>query len=443
MRNGILILAFGLLSLALYAALVFDDRIDNPTGDYIIKFLWISQLLFFVYLGILLIARRSDTLARNKRLFVIIVAVAVVIRLMVAIGAGEAAVLSDDVYRYIFEGKMVASDYNPFVISPMEMAGSGIADTVIYPHINHPNLPTIYPPLSQYVFTASYLIGGDSLVGFKIVSVIFELATLLVLLLFVRKSGLPEWTYFIYLLSPLVIIEFLYSNHLDILAMPFFVGSLYFISQRQATASGITLALAALVKLFAFFFIPIFFFYLRGKERVWFLLAFVVAFVVVYSPFLLTAGPEAFGSLWKYLGTWQFNGSIHVLFKAIVGEQAARVIVGAMFGLAVAGLALYRRGDMNPIVRTFWAFGFYIILTPSLFSWYLVWILPLLMVTRNMAFLVLSGTIFLSYHVLIGYYTHGAWSEYWWLRVAEYIPFYGLLIYQLIKNKPGLARVTA
>ena len=50
MRNGFLILVLVLSSLALYAALVFDSRMDNPTGDYIIKFLWISTHLFLVYL---------------------------------------------------------------------------------------------------------------------------------------------------------------------------------------------------------------------------------------------------------------------------------------------------------------------------------------------------------------------------------------------------------
>ena len=80
--------------------------------------------------------------------------------------------------------------------------------------------------------------------------------------------------------------------------------------------------------------------------------------------------------------------------------------------------------------RLFAILGAYIILAPTLFPWYLVWIFPFLMINRNRAFLILTGVILLSYLVGKGFYYHGKWPDYWLLSVVQYMLFYGVLVWQ-------------
>jgi len=438
-KPAVIILA--LLSAVLYA-LLFVPGSDDPD---VIRFLVISQLIFAVYLGLLYLCRRLGVNpVNNRRLWLMLIGIALLIRVVTYVGSDEQAWLSDDVYRYVWEGKLVLNGYNPYITSPRDMAGTMLADSTIYPHINHNWLPTIYPPLSEYLFVVAYSIGGDSLHGFKLLSFLFELATAMLLLYLVIVARLPWWTYFIYLFSPLIIIEFIMSSHLDILAMPFFVLSLALLTKRPPPSAiiGVLLACTVAIKLYALFFVPIVYLFFRNGGRTRFLVAFLLTLVLLYLPFVATAGWQVFGSLWTSLGTWQYNGSIFKLFDLTVGNAVARIISGALFVTVFLGAIFYKRRRRDLFERMFLIFGAYLILTPSLFGWYLVWIVPFLVIFRNLSFLVLTGTVFLSYHVLIGYYRDGVWSEYWLLRVIEYLPFFVLLgmeLYRRISRREPLS----
>jgi len=442
MKKKLLVLAPALVSVPLYAMLV-GSQVHRPDADYILKFLIISQLVFLLYLLVLFFSRRLDLFGDDRMVLWSLIAVALIIRIVVLTGIGQESFLSDDVFRYVWEGKMVVNGYNPFILSPDDMYSSGLVDTVIYPRINHPWLPTIYPPLSQYSFALSYLIGGDSLWGFKGLSLLFDLIVIAFVIMLVGKEKLPGWTLLIYLLSPLVVLEFIFSNHLDVLAIPFFLAALLSVRRHNAVSAGIWLALAASIKLFAIFCLPVFFVHFGGRERLKFAALFAGVFLGLYVPFLTSAGLDAFGSLWTYLGDWQFNGSIFSLLKGIFGNQAARIVCGGLFVSAVLGLTLWRHRQADPLQRSFWIFAVYIMLTPALFSWYLVWLLPFLILKPRLPFLLFTGTVLLSYHVKIGYYNEGVWIEHWYLRLLEYLPLYGLLAFQtitlLLRQKRGLA----
>ena len=431
MKAALVILT--LLSVVLYT-LLFVSGGEEPN---VVRFLILSQIIFLAYLGILYFSRRLGiNPTNNSRLWLMLIIAALIIRVVVYVGAHEQAWLSDDVYRYIWEGKLVLNGYNPYITSPSDMSGTQLADSTIYPHINHSWLPTIYPPLSEYLFALAYLMGGDSLHGFKMLSFVFELLTALLMFYLVIMMRLPSWTFFLYFLSPLVIIEFLISSHLDILAMPFFVIALALLARRPvpAAATGVMLALAVLIKLHALFFVPLAVLFLRESNRTRFVIAFAVTLFIFYLPFVATAGWEVFGSLWTYLGTWQYNGSVFHLLQAGLGAPAARIISAALFLAIFAAALFYRRRRSDLYERMFWIFSAYVILTPSLFGWYLVWVIPFLVIFRNLSFLVLTGTVFLSYHVLIGYYTDGVWSDYWLLSLIEYVPFYALLGWELFSR---------
>ncbi len=428
MKSLLIILAIVVVGL-LVTISFFTLGTEQITGDSIKWFITLAIASGGAWLAMLWVANRTRySLESSNNLWITLLILAFAARLVVAVGSGEQAWLSDDVYRYVWEGKLVSNAMNPFAVSPKELEGSGLADEAIYPKINHPWLPTIYPPLSQYLFALAYQLGGDSLFGFKLLAFLFELLTALMILRFVREMHLPRWTALVYLFCPLVFIEFIISSHVDILALPFLLLFLLnsSLTKPQSVQAGVWLAAAAMIKLPALFFgLPLLFGY-DWKDRGRFVGTIAVVSALLYLPFIVTAGTGLFGSLWTYLGTWQFNGSVFNLLASFMPAGVARTICAVAFAL-VALVVSWGRRRRDRLPTMFMVYGAYVVFTAALFPWYLVWLLPFLIINRNAAFLVLTVTVFLSYHVLIGYYTVGAWSVGPYFAWIEYLPFYGIL----------------
>ena len=430
MKN--LILTLSLILFILFCFLLYP-KTDSPD---IVKFLLLSQIILIVYLFILFFTKKiSFSFREHKKLFYILIIIGILIRCSVSIGAGEISYLSDDVYRYIFEGEMVSHCYNPYILSPDNMAGSSFADSNIYSKINHPWHVTIYPPLAQYLFAICHIIGGDSIVGFKILSFLFELLSLFLMFQFVKRYSLPDWSFLIYLFSPLVIIEFLFSNHLDIFGLPFLLGALILLKEYRKHLVGIAilLALATLIKFYILFFIPFILTKMKLKEIAQFLSIYLLTIVVFYMPFIASSGSDVLGSLVVYLETWQYNGSLFLLLKQVFSQEVARYICLGIFLSAYVPLLLLKKIKTDLYLQCFLIFAVYVIVAPALFNWYLLWIIPFVVYFRNIAFIVFSGTCMLSYHVLIGYYAEGSWSYMPWLSFISYLPFYLLLVYSIYR----------
>ena len=73
-------------------------------------------------------------------------------------------------------------------------------------------------------------------------------------------------------------------------------------------------------------------------------------------------------------------------------------------------------------------------LTPTVQPWYLVWIVPFLCLYPNPAWILLSGLVAVSYHVVIGFVLTESWEEETWVRFVQYVPFYGLLFVQSLRD---------
>ena len=169
----------------------------------------------------------------------------------------------------------------------------------------------------------------------------------------------------------------------------------------------------------------------KGKNRVRFGLMFAATFIILYMPYVFGSGGAFLGSLFTYLGEWQYNASIFFLFKYVCGFEWARYMVALLF-VAWTGYLLFRRLDIYQ--KLYSIFGGYVILTTTFFPWYFVWMFPFVLRNLSPAFLFLSGSVLLSYHVFIGYYSTGTWSVMPWLGVVSYLPFYSLLIWKTVRD---------
>ncbi|MEO1268649.1 MAG: hypothetical protein AAFX99_11155 [Myxococcota bacterium] len=176
-----------------------------------------------------------------------VVWVGLIARLVLAVGSFPH--LSDDVWRYMWDGHMQVSGLNPYSLPPASEALAPLR-TEFWPLINHPEVPTIYPPAAQLVFAMVMALGG-SLIGMRLVMVAVELATLgAVWRLMGRGEQVtaPRRSLATVLLwwNPLMMVEFASSGHLDMLAIAALVWALALIVPQRIKRDGLVLSEAPL-----------------------------------------------------------------------------------------------------------------------------------------------------------------------------------------------------
>ncbi len=402
---------------------IFLPDYESPR---IIKFIILTQILFALSIGIWWIGRRFDFENADRKLFYTILVFALIARAIMLIGAGDHFYLSDDVYRYIWDGKVNASGVNPFLYAPDDAELAHLTDETIHPYINHPWHVTIYPPLAQSIFSVSWIIGGDGTFVFKIICALFELLACLALLRWLTVINVSRNNALLYIFSPLILVEFYLSSHLDILALPLLIAALIALRHQKALLTGILLALAGMIKFFGLFFSPFIFFYFKGKDRLKFAGGLVATIILMYLPYAFGSDWKFLGSLFTYLETWQFNGSVFIVLKQLFEMETARNICGVLFVLWNVFL-LVKKEDVHQ--KCFKSFAGYLILTPVFFPWYYVWIFPFVVRNLSPSFIFLSSATILSYDVFIAFYDVGYWEEVWWMRALIYVPFYIMLLY--------------
>ncbi|MBI4553088.1 MAG: hypothetical protein HY710_12560 [Candidatus Latescibacteria bacterium] len=337
--------------------------------------------------------------------------------------------LSDDLYRYVWDGRTQNHGINPYRYPPNAPELAGLRDAY-YPGINNKPIPTVYPPLMEIVFRGVDRIAHTPM-AMKVVFVLCDLGVIVLLGLLLRTHHLPIVRMVIYAWNPLVLVEVAGSGHNDPLAVGLMLAALLALTAGRPILSVVSLALSVVSKLFAVVLLPS---VARAMPRKRALLLFPVVVGLLYLPYL-DAGRHLTTGLFVYGNKWRFNDSLFTLALSVTGDLTlAKVIVGVFFlGVVITRL----RGPESPVRTAYVLIGAYLILTPTVQSWYLLWLLPFLCFFPNRAWLLLSGLIMLSYHVLIQFTRTGLWREALWVRYVEYIPFYALLMFDAIKGRKG------
>ena len=352
---------------------------------------------------------------------------------MVAVAARVAVLparpdLSTDAYRYVWEGRVVLHGANPFAVAPADSLLAALRDDD-FDLINHRSLATIYPPLAQGLFAVGAWI-APNVIALKSIFTLFDLGTALLLLAFLRARGRPATHALVYAWSPLVILETGHSGHLDAAGVFFLVLGVTLLAGGKRAWGAITLGASFLVKYLAIALVP--FFGKRGYRRVFPVM--LVTVVVGYLPFL-DAGDGLTGSLRTYGFDWSFNGPPFMALSALFGDAArARLVLVVLGGLFAVVAALLTRDLAR---YAFLVIGAAILLSPTVYPWYLVWLVPFLCVFPNRAWILFTGLVAISYWVWVEYDASGAWMVPNGLLMLEYVPFYGLLVWDATHERPA------
>ena len=339
---------------------------------------------------------------------------------------------SEDVYRYLWDGKLQTKGINPYLYAPDDKALVKMQSAELLKKMNFTYLKTIYPPVTEVIFAASYYLFGDWLVGFKFILLFFELFTLLLLLLLLRELKIPDKFIGIYSLCPLPVIYFMIDGHLDAIGLPFLLLSVYFFLKAKRLSSYIILGLAIAVKFVAVLLIPLYFL----KERKWKkLLPAIIPLLVFFLTYLIyfDSSAKPFETLGLYLSRWYFNGSIVELLKFFTGNFQVAVFAARIMFLVTAGFIYFSK--MEPIRKLFYVLFAFFLFNQMVLPWYLSWLLVIVPLNFSWSGILLISLSSLTNLVLFDYKLHKIWYLEPWIMWVEYIPVYLFLFFEFRKSK--------
>jgi hypothetical protein len=338
-------------------------------------------------------------------------------------------ILSSDVYRYLWDGRVQWAGISPYRYPPAAVELAPLRDEVIHPNINRADKPTIYPPGAEFAFAAVALVAPGSLPGWRVFLLASEAATMGLLLTLLRRSGMPRTAVIVYAWSPLVVFEGVQAGHVDLVMLPLVLAALISRQKGSPVGAGIALGSAVLMKLYPLVLLPAW--WRRGDWRFPAALATTVA--LGYAPHAANVGLGALGFLPEYLGRAEdHNIGLRALLTypfGLTGDRARAVAMVLLFAV-LAGVVVWvgraNEGHAAGAIRAgALAVAAYLLLVPtSMHPWYVLWMVPFLCFQLWPAWLYFTGAVALSY---MSYVVKPALLP-WWAWLAEYGPLYALLI---------------
>ncbi len=381
-----------------------------------------------------------------------ILAVAVVLRLL---ALPLTPSLSDDVYRYLWDGRVAASGANPYLLTPDDESLAGLRDD-LWTKTGHRDVATVYPPLALGMFAGAAVL-PEPLLAYKLGLAGVDLAGCVLLLALARRRG-NGLAALAYVWNPLLVVEGAGMGHVDVLGASLVVGCVWLLAgggrreggrpdgrpespaasggsrrgrrRTQWAVAGVAAALAVLAKLLPLVALPLWWRHGDGRRRRRFAVGAAALLLPAAAAVLLwTRGVPP--GLVEYALRWEYNGPFHEPLWRLIGVlrldlaasgvvHVARVIFGGeveatpwstlysyaypqflarlvlLAAAAVLWLRLWRRRP-EPVQAAFGAFGAVLLMSPTFYPWYLIWILPWAALTGARAVLLLSATLPLAY----------------------------------------------
>ena len=307
----------------------------------------------------------------------------------------------DDMWRYLWEGRIQQHSFNPYVESPDSTELVDFREDDWW-QINHPESAAIYPPATELVFAAlAHFVPATarsraSVLAFKIIFVLADLATVALLLRLIGgtdRHRTAAW----YAWNPAVAYACAGAGHFDSLMLLTLTAAV--LALDRATAANATrpawsyslisaacLGLAIAFKLIPIFLLPVWFFALRRRAA-----ALLVSIAIPAALTLPYGGPGVvLKPLLAFADVTRFNDLVWGWIEAVTipNPYGRNWPFTLALAIAVAVIVWKLRDDWRR--SALWVLGAALLLSPTLHPWYVLWILPLAVWRRQTAWTVLS-----------------------------------------------------
>jgi hypothetical protein len=393
--------------------------------------------------------------------------------------------LSDDLFRFLWDARVTAHGLDPYAHAPSDPALAFLRD-VHHAGVNHPDIPTIYPPGAQLLFLAAELFGHHPRSPR-----LLALAGHLVVGFVLRRRG-PSGSATAWLLNPLALSESALGGHVDVfVGLAILASGLAFV---RHPLRAVVFALAALaVKLVGALLLP-----LALRDRRAFALGVLLALALVFPLTRAGYASEAVGGFGHYARRWGGNAGVHLalerglhsiletfehepgrlrlafarplllrlegtaldphasftpekkplhdvaFFETHVASALLARALAALFVLALA-LVLGRRvtrGTFDPAEAARLVVLAALLLAPQIHPWYLLWLLPLDLALGRHAVLVWSALVLGAYAPLDAWWTERLWHEPLGFGVLQHVVVLAVLVAERRRDGRGTGRNT-
>jgi hypothetical protein len=343
-----------------------------------------------------------------RRWLWIAIGVAIACRVPLAVGPVN---FDSDMVRYVWDGRVQRFGYNPYAVVPADpgVAHTHTADTARMPSRN---ARTPYPPAAQLFFRSMVTLWESARV-MKAVLTLFDIATIFIVLGWLRAIGRSEWLVLGYAWSPLVILEIAHSGHIDGLGAFWIALCAYWMARRRTALASLAYTLAVATKLLPIVLAPLF----LGRVRVRDIALGAGALVLLYLPFM-TGDAIPLGAVPNVVAHIRFNSPI---FRPLA--WAATPSGAAVFALAAAlAAAAWARWRLDADDPAAWAWPMAIALAcaPVIYPWYLLYFTPFLVTAATLPLSVWTWMVIPVYLIWDWAQYGGRWRVPNWLMALEY-----------------------
>lgn len=425
---------FVLLSIVFYLSFAYDLN----RNDYI-KLVALYTGLFIAFYNLIF---------SNKLNFKFLSILAVGLRLLFLISTPN---LSQDFYRFIWDGRMIIAGFNPYLFTPESFIikdifpihqalelynGMGVLNGSHF---------TNYPPLNQLCFVIAGLISGKSILGsvvvMRLIIILADLGTLYFGKKLLQKLNIPIHHIFLYILNPFVIIELTGNLHFEGVMIFFLIWTIYLLHLNKWKLAALALACSISIKLIPLIFLPLLFKNLHWKKSIIFYMIVFAAAALTFLPFVTI---EFINNYYETVSLWfqrfEFNASLYYIARAIGytfrGYNEIAIIgkfIPILVVLFVLAITFFRRNKstIDLISSMLFVLSFYYFTATTVHPWYIATLLILSVFTKYKFPLVWSFVGILSYLA----YTNADNTENLWIISLEYAIIYSVLFWDIFINK--------
>ncbi len=353
--------------------------------------------------------------------------------------------LSDDYFRFAWDGKLVAHGENPYLVFPSTYVGSEAANAVgitqeLFNGLNSPEYYTIYPPVNQWMFGAASWIAGDDLhlniILLRLFIFLAEIGTILLIFKLLKVLNKPpEWAA-VYALNPLVITELTGNLHFEGVMLFCLLLAIYLLVKGRLVWSAFVFAIAVGVKLIPLMFLPFLIRRIGWKKSILYYSIVGIVVVLLFVPFVNEMLiRHFFSSVELYFGTFEFNAGLWYLLRpvgeAITGYNLIRQVAPILSLLTFTGIlwmAFQRDTTWETMLKgMLMAATLYLACSTIVHPWYLATLLLLSVFVHYRYVVVWSLLILLTYAT---YRDESSYTENLWLVGIEYFIVTMVFLYE-------------
>lgn len=380
-------------------------------------------------------------LANSSRNIILLIKMGILARLILIFALPN---LSDDFYRFIWDGRLLNHGINPFLQLPSYYIENGLHSDFLpqglYEYLNSQHYFTVYPPVLQAVFWLATSWFPNSIFGnivvMKLILLACEIGSIYLIVRLLKHFNLPERNVLWYALNPVVILELVGNIHFEAMMIFFSLLAIWLLVKNRWAASAAAMGIAVVSKLLPLMFLPFLIKRLRWKSiRYYFVVG--ITMILLFLPLLNIEFIQNISkSIGLYFQNFEYNGSIYYVLRWL-GFQIEGYNMIAYFSpwlsLTVAVLVFvlafrvkekeFTRLPQNMLL----ALTIFYLCSTTIHPWYITSLVAFSTLTRFRYPVVWSGLIFLTYFN----YSYEPFYENIWIVVLEYIVLFGWMVYEI------------